>query len=111
MTEVENVITPRKLDESALAVTMLSALCEYFEGADYAEDALTIAWLTVCDDREDDDTARKLVMHMGYIASMILLPSWRIHHDTRVRAQQILDVALPGYGEPGPSDVATAAPE
>ena len=109
MTEVEHeerkteLTTPRathrRVSASELAMAMLTALREFYGDDDEMAHALTIACLITggrdeFDEIEDDDMAKRIIVHMGHLACALFdLP--KISPEAKAVAQQIRDLASP----------------
>jgi hypothetical protein len=82
-------------DESA--VSWIEKLCDYYQGYDYVEDALTIAKIVACSDLQDENTAEHLLNSVGYTLGMLL--DWKLSPELHTRAKQIRSIALPGIDD------------
>lgn len=69
------------------AASWIEKLCDYYQGCDYVEDALTIAKIVACDDSQDEDTAEHLLNSIGYTLGMLL--DWKLSPELQARAKQI----------------------
>jgi hypothetical protein len=67
---------------------------DFYHGCDLAEDAINIAKLVICTGEEDEDTAQRILMSMGYL--IWLVADWKgLTPETVAKAEKIRNLVFP----------------
>jgi hypothetical protein len=72
----------------------IETCADFFQGTDLDEDAIGIAKLIICSGETDEDTAERILMHMGYLTW--LMADWKgLTPETVAKLKQIRDLVFP----------------